>query len=208
MSTKDWTIATMTDEHKKLYYLLSKYSHPARSKTEEEIWMKELPLRVFAYEGITKQVFKGYDYAPMSIEIAGGFGRRFLNISQEMEDDIADLRELGLLDCLKLSTTTYQVVNAYRIRENEKVQIPEEFKKEIDGLCNCPKCGQLLETRINPNPEEEEELIEIFCRNPACGVARYSNITAIEDVSYVTEAYIPNIPFYDLLKRKPEEEKS
>ncbi len=192
----------MTDEHKKLYYLLSKYSKPAHSKEEEEVWMKELPLRVLGYEGITKQIFKGYDYAPMSVEVAGGIGRRFLNISQEMEDDIADLRELGLLDCLKLSTTTYHVVNAYRIRENEKVQIPEGFKKEIDSLCNCQKCGQLLETRINPNPEDEEELIEIFCRNPACGVARYSGITAIEDVSYVTEAYIPSIPIYDLLKDK------
>ncbi len=196
----------MTDEHKKLYYLLSKYSKAAHSKEEQEVWMKELPLRVLGFEGITQQIFKGYDYAPMSVEIAGGIGRRFLNISQEMEDDIADLRELGLLDCLKLSTTTYHVVNAYRIRENEKVQIPEEFKKEIDKLCNCPKCGQLLETRINPNTEDEEELIEVFCRNLACGVARYSNITASEDVSYVTEAYVPNIPNYDLLKFNKGEE--
>ncbi len=206
MSTKAWTIDTMTDEHKKLYYLLSKYSKPAHSKEEQEIWMKELPLRVLGFEAITKQIFKGYDYAPMSVEVAGGIGRRFLNISQEMEDDIADLRELGLLDCLKLSTTTYHVVNAYRIRENEKVKIPEEFKKAIDAMCDCPKCGQLLETRINPNPEDDEELIEIFCRNPECGVARYSGITAIEDVSYVTEAYIPNIPLYDLLKSKKVED--
>ncbi len=206
MSTKGSTIETITDDHKKLYYLLSKYSKPAHSKGEQEVWMKELPLRVLGYEGITKQIFKRYDYAPMSVEVAGGIGRRFLNISQEMEDDIADLRELGLLDCLKLSTTTYHVVNAYRIRENEKMQIPEEFKKEVDNLCNCPKCGQLLETRINPNPKDEEELIEIFCRNPACGVAWYSGITAIEDVSYVTEAYIPNIPNYDLLKSKKGEE--
>ncbi len=206
MTTKAWTIETITDEHKKLYYLLSKYSKTAHTKDEQEVWMKELPLRVFGYEGIIKQIFKRYDYAPMSVEVAGGIGRRFLNISQEMEDDIADLRELGLLYCLKLSTTTYHVVNAYRIQENEKVKISEDFKKEIDGLCNCPKCGQLLETRINPNPKDEEELIEIFCRNLACGVARYSGITAIEDVSYKTEPYIPNIPMYDILKSKKSED--
>nr|MDO8110345.1 hypothetical protein [Candidatus Sigynarchaeota archaeon] len=193
---KGWNLESATKEHRKLYYLISKYSATSKGGTQDEVWMKELPLRVFIYEGIVAKIFEGYDYAPMSVELPGG--RRYLNISQEGEDDIADLREMRLIDCLKLSTETYLTVNAYRIRD-EKAQlvIPDDFKAQIDKLCICPKCGGLLETDIRQDPDDEDNIIVIFCRKESCDYQIYSGITKIEDVSYMTSPYIPNLPNMD-----------
>ena len=196
-----WKIEEATDEHFKLLYLISKYSSPSNKTHIDEIWMKELPLRVFAFEAICEQIFEDYDYAPMSTEIPGG--RRFLNISQEMEDDIADLREMGVLHCLKLSTVTYMLINAYMVTfEGLKMlkNIPPKFKKEIDSQILCLKCKQLLETKINPNSKENDDVIYIYCKNEACEHYKFSGITEIEDVSYKTTPYIPNIKNYHLLK--------
>ncbi|MEX2683235.1 MAG: hypothetical protein Q6373_016795 [Candidatus Sigynarchaeota archaeon] len=195
---KGWTLENATEEHRKLYYLISRYSSTNSTGTQGEVWLKELPLRVFMFEGILNHVFGGYDYSPMSVELPGG--RRYLNISQEGEDDIADLRELGLIACLKLSTTTYITVNAYRITsEKSNLIIPEEFKAQVDKLITCPKCGDLLETDIVQDPDDEDNLILIFCKKAGCAYKRYSGITRIEDVSYETSPYLPDIPFFNNL---------
>lgn len=44
-----------------------------------------------------------------------GHRRVYVNISQEGRDDIDDLRELGILDGLKVSTKGYQAVSAYHL---------------------------------------------------------------------------------------------
>ncbi len=197
-SKKDWTLDTATDEHRKLYYLISRYSSTKGGGSQEEVWLKELPLRVFIFDGIVNDVFEGYDYSPMSVELPGG--RRYLNISQEGEDDIADLRELGLIACLKLSTTTYITVNAYRIvSEKTDLVIPGAFKAQVDKLITCPKCGSLLETDIAPDPDDEDNLILVYCRKEGCEYKRYSGITKIEDVSYETSPYLPDMPFFSNL---------
>ncbi len=194
-SKKGWTLATATDEHRKLYYLISRYSSTTKGGTEDEVWLKELPLRVFIFDGIVNKVFEGYDYSPLSVELPGG--RRYLNISQEGEDDIADLRELGLITCLKLSTVTYITVNAYRITsEKTDLVIPDDFKAQVNKLVTCPQCGGLLETDIVPDPDDEDNLILIYCKKEGCEYKRYSGITKIEDVSYVTSPYLPDIPLF------------
>jgi hypothetical protein len=193
----------MTKEHKNLLYLISKYSRSSQVENEEEIWMKELPLRVFIYEGITQGIFD-YDYSPLSVEMIGG--RRFLNISQESEDDIADLRELGLIENLKLSAVTYLLINAFKIKKsglkvlNSTNGLSSEERNLIDKLCECPSCNEgLLETKINPHAESDTDIIIIFCRNPECNYEKYSEITKFEDVCYKTSPYIPNIQFYSFL---------
>jgi len=198
MMKKGWTRENATDEHRKLYYLISRYSSTTSPGKQGEVWLKELPLRVFMFEGIVNKVFEGYDYSPLSVELPGG--RRYLNISQEGEDDIADLRELGLIACLKLSTTTYITVNAYRIiSEKADLVVPEDFKAQVDKLITCPKCGGLLETDIVPDPDDEDNLILIFCKKGGCDYKRYSGITRIEDVSYETSPYLPDMPFFNNL---------
>jgi WD repeat-containing protein 35 len=133
----------LTDDHLKLLYLISKYTRTAKRSFEKDKWIKEFTLRALIYEGIVNNVFN-YDYSPMSIEMIGG--RRILNISQDAEDDIADLREMKMLDCLRLSSTNYRLTNLYKIsQEGMKVEIPTQFKEQIDSLCKCRKCGSLLE---------------------------------------------------------------
>ncbi|MBN2150153.1 MAG: hypothetical protein JW839_01780 [Candidatus Lokiarchaeota archaeon] len=194
-SKKAWTLETITDDHKALYYIISRFSSPSREAQKVDIWLKELPLRVFVFEGIVDKIFVHYDYSPASVELPDG--RRYLNISQEAEDDIADLRELGVISCLKLSTTTYITVNAYRVNQHEPpFAIPEGTKAAIDKLVRCPSCGTLLDTDLVPDPDDEENLILIHCKKEGCDFKRYSAITKIEDVSYETSPYLPDIPFY------------
>jgi hypothetical protein len=61
---------------------------------------------VLIYEGIVNGVFD-YDYAPKSEHVQGTL--LFLNVSQEGMDDLADLREAGMLHVLLLSTYQHNV---------------------------------------------------------------------------------------------------
>lgn len=59
-----------TEEHLKLLYLISRYSHTAQpGDAEKDRWIRKLPLLVLIYEGIVAKVFD-YDYAPAS-EVLG-----------------------------------------------------------------------------------------------------------------------------------------
>ena len=61
---KDWSVTNLTDDHRKLYYLLSRFSKAGNAEGDEEIWMKELAFFVFVHEGIIKGYFGEYDYSP------------------------------------------------------------------------------------------------------------------------------------------------
>ncbi|MHA1896793.1 MAG: hypothetical protein ACTSU2_05280 [Promethearchaeota archaeon] len=180
----------LTDNHLKLLYLISKYTYSAKDIFEKDIWIKEFPLLTLIFEGILNSTFD-YDYAPMSIELHGR--RRILNISQDAIDDLEDLREMKLIECLKLSHSNFRLTSAYKIRDLALgIEVPEEFKKQINELTSCPKCGHLLETELDPTGNEN--LIYIVCKNPECMFRTISEITEIEEVSYSTEPYFPVIP--------------
>lgn len=191
----------LTDDHLKLLYLISKYTRTAKRSFEKDKWIKEFTLRALIYEGIVNNVFN-YDYSPMSIEMIGG--RRILNISQDAEDDIADLREMKMLDCLRLSSTNYRLTNLYKIsQEGMKVEIPTQFKEQIDSLCKCPKCGSLLELEYDPTGKDDP--IYIVCKTTDCLFKTISEISEIEDISYSTEPYFPATPI--LISEEHEESK-
>jgi hypothetical protein len=183
----------LTDDHYKLLYLISLYSKNATAQNEKETWIKELPIRTMVFEGIIERVFLGYDYAPISVELPRG--RRFLNISQEAEDDLADLREMGLIQCLKLSSATSRLTSAYKITtKGSKVEISEDFKSEVKDLITCSRCGDLTEVVFDS--DEEDENFYLVCRNKDCALKTVSGITQIEDVSYSTEPYFPTRPVH------------
>jgi hypothetical protein len=100
---------------------------PRLASETKERWLRGLPLLVLIYEGIVAKAFD-YDYAPFSEVRARhvssclpvilkvlGHRRVYVNISQEGRDDIDDLREMGILDGLKVSTKGYQAVSAYHL---------------------------------------------------------------------------------------------
>lgn len=126
----------MTEEHKKLLYLISLYSSPTSSDGAlKELWVGQTSLLVLLYEGIVAKVFD-YDFAPASIALgsrrvygtcaAGGYVLasaplilgRAVNISQEGRDDIDDLLEMKLIFALKLSHSEHQSITAYRINDD------------------------------------------------------------------------------------------
>ncbi|MCK5686855.1 hypothetical protein KAJ27_22140 [bacterium] len=174
----------LTAEHKKLLYLLSKYSSPALRQEDNEKWIRSLPLQVFMHEGIIKGLFD-WDYAPASVDYLGG--REFLNVSQEGLDDINDLREFGYANGMKISTNKHNYLSAFQISKkgkNHLEEISEEEQDSIDKLIICDHCKNLLNVSIR------EDGCFIVCECTDYNEI-LSSITDIEDVSYISSPYIP-----------------
>lgn len=174
-----------TKDQNRLLYLISLYSKPSEKDEENVTWVRETALRALMYEGIVKKVFS-WDYAPASIMTAEG--RQFVNISQEGEDDINDLRELGLIDALKLSTSRHYYITAYCVSKKgleELAKLPKDDKAAIDELVTC-ECGGSIRA------EEKDGKVLIICEK--CKKSAESGMMDVEDVSYSSKAYIPVLP--------------
>ena len=181
-------LVELTRDQARLLYLLSLYTKPARSSKEKESWMKDLALKALIYHLITKHLFSDYDYAPL---LAQFFGLHvYMNVSQEGEDDVHDLRELGLVQRLKLSTMRHMYIAAYRVTERGmealKTVSPED-KEAVDKALSCPACGRLLSVEI---PEKGPQLICLKDMG-GCGFTKFIDLFSIEDVPYVAKGYFP-----------------
>jgi hypothetical protein len=69
----------LTENQRRLLYLVSLYSHPAETGGDKEKWIRRSTLLVLIYEGIVAQVLD-YDYAPSSELVESR--RMYFNISQ------------------------------------------------------------------------------------------------------------------------------
>ena len=100
----------MTNVHCQLLVLISKYGQMPVAD-EPETWIRELPLLVLVYKGITAGVFE-MDYSPqcMTMSHTGVTRSMFLNISQGAKSAIDELREQKLISSEDLqSVTAFQV---------------------------------------------------------------------------------------------------
>ena len=169
----------LTDDQTKLLILISKFSRPAKNRDAEETWLKKIPLMAMIYRGVRQNVFRSYDIAPTLVEYLGTV--RFANISKEGEDDIADLREMGYVERLKLATSHHYYVSAYRITpqgQAKVAQLDQKYKKIVDKLIKCKKCG---------GPTDIETLADspyLNCKQ--CPEKEKVDIFAIEELSYVS----------------------
>ena len=180
---------TMTDEHKKLLYLMACYSQPSVSRSDTETWVGRLALLVLIYEAVVHKVLD-YDFAPASEIVRTR--RVYLNISQEGRDDIDDLIEMGLVQCLKLSSTEHQSITAYCVMDKGRKMLPnvsDAFRKEVDGVIRG-STGELIQVQWSDDgvfqlidPARPNEPVE-------------SSITDVEDVSYVSSPFLP-LPLLD-----------
>jgi hypothetical protein len=181
----------LTDDHRKLLYLVGIYANALDKSEDKEMWFKDGPLFAVIYELTAEGIFETYDYAPVSVLGLDGF-HRFMNISVEGKDDLDDLRELGLLSHMKISTTTYGTVTAYRLSDKGMklyMEIPKKMREPIDKLVHCPK--------------HKKELMEIICINferyffrcSKCKFEREITIFEIEDVSYVSQPRFIKLPY-------------
>ena len=182
----------LTDSHMKLLYLLQKYAQASEERGQPEGWIREVHLNVLIYEAIEKEVLD-YDYAPQSVLI--GTKRVYVNISQEGRDDINDLRTMGLINGLKLATEDLTSVTAFQVsHEGNKVlkTIDQALVDAVDHLILPPRPFPQM-GRDGPNKklvvwDVKECKFAIYTRTG--GYHMWSNITEMEDVSYVGSPYL------------------
>ena len=166
--------------------LISRFSGPAATPEDEDRWIKKIPLMALVTRGVMDDTFHDYDLAPSIIEYRGD--TFFANISKEGEDDIKDLRVMGLLERLKLATKHHYYVSAYRVTnagmDTVKAADPVHHKA-IDDLLRCDKCGGQVEVLTkSDNP---------YLRCRECDTEEKIPLFDIEEIPYVTTAIFPEI---------------
>ncbi|MBN1330636.1 MAG: hypothetical protein JXA54_14275 [Candidatus Heimdallarchaeota archaeon] len=181
----------LTIEQQELLYLISKMTDSINCPIS---WIKQTPLQALVFQAIRKGLFNEYDYAPISTSFLGQ-GRKFVNISKEGEDDLGDLREFGLLETIRLSSTKHDYITGYRPTKesfNYLARMDKEIRQRVDDLFICPTCKKddfKLEIKV------EESEFHMKCNN--CSYSEDIPLVVPEDVSYSTKAY-----FFSSLKKK------
>jgi len=185
----------LTKDQRRLLYLIGVYANEADVEAvagDTEFWLKDSPLLAAIYELTVAGVFETYDYAAMSVLCVDGF-RRFLNVSREGLEDLNVLMEKGLLAHLKLGSSQYGTVSAYRLTdEGMEVYrgIPVEEREAVDRVIRCPHCkDQLLQIDM-----VKFERFLFRCRS--CGYERETGVFDIEDVSYKSSPRFIKLPYH------------
>ena len=158
------------------------YTRPAKTGAEKEEWIRKQALLVLVYEAVVAQVLD-YDYAPQSTIIQDR--RVFFNKSQEGNSDVDFLRVKQLINGLKLSSSHYQPVTCYQISEKgleaaRRVPLPD--KENVHDMVYAPGTRELLRVQWRAGR---------FYLVGAGGYERVSTVLDVEDVSYVSSAYLP-----------------
>jgi len=172
----------LTTNQNRLIFLVDLYTKQAVTRDELDTWIRKTALSVIIYEGIVAGVFD-YDYAPQSILIKSR--RIWINISQEALSDIEFLREEEILHALQMPSSSYKPITCYQISEKGKefVQnVPREDKEAVIKVVYMSGSQDLLKPMWDENS---------YWLSSSLGVSKKSTITEIEDVSYVSSAYIP-----------------
>ena len=201
----DIEIAADQEFEPKILYLIAKYSNVIERTYYDieldaaELFIKELPLMCLIYEAIVRKVID-YDYAPQSILITNF--RMNANISQEGVDDVNDMRELGLIEKLQLTTKHHTIINGYKITQKgleTMKHLSDEDRALMDQIVYCNQCGSLMELKIitqeNKKNEDwydlgdEEIQFVLACKKDKTHKYFRSGFLEIEDVSYCSREY-------------------
>jgi len=186
-------ISILTRDHTLLLYTIEYLTKWMVQEThflttdDEKLWIKELPLWAIMYYMITHGSFETYDYTPTPIQF---FGRSSftVNLSYEGVDDIEDLRELEILEKIRLSTSSHGFVTAYRITEIGRKYldlIPKDVHDEVNNLFYCKDCKTHLQFYMNMGDEPK---VMMDC--PDCDDSDVDlGFLESEDVNYVSKPY-------------------
>ena len=173
-----------TTDQKRLLILISKFSNPAKKRNEQETWIKKISLMALIHRGITKKIFKDYDFAPTLVEYMGG--KRFANMSKEGEDDVADLREMNYVKRLKLATSHHVYVSAYRITTKgvkAAAGFDKKHHKAIEKIIKC-KCGGMADI---------ENMLDPFLICKKCNTKKKIDIFDIDELAYISSPVFSKI---------------
>ncbi len=179
----------LTGEQTKLMYLIRLYTMAGHG--QEAPWIAYTALQALMIEGIDNGVFPEWDYAPSSVQLP--FGRRFLNISREGEDDLNDLASEGLVEELRMTTAKHQFTTNYRVSEEgaELLEdVSKEIEKDIQSFTSCLQCGHHPLDVTTPIESEIDEGCDFVC--PKCHQVRVMAITRIRNVNYRSDPFYPS----------------
>jgi len=141
----------LANDCKKLLYLVSLYTGDENGK---EKWIKNYALWSLIYHGIVEKVFENYDYTPVLVIWYGKL--RVANISMEAKAHLFKLRNLNLINKLRLATSKYRYITAYKItrKGREFVEnIEKELRDSVDQVFNPPGVGVpdiVIDSKGNP----------------------------------------------------------
>ena len=197
----------LTENQSRLLYLIDLHT----SKTNDgSRWIRKQALSVLLYDGIVNNIFD-YDYSPQSTMVENR--RVWINVSQEGHSgkvvrcpyptrtrslrslglfcsvlrrvDIELLREEELVNALLVSSKSYRPVVLYQVSDKgqELLRTLARREKEIvNAFAHKPESRELLRTSWDG---------DAYWLESASGYKRRSSVTEVEDVSYVSSAYIP-----------------
>jgi len=176
----------LTSDQKRMLLLISKFTKPAKKRDEEETWIKKIPLHALVHRGIQLKIFKTYDFAPQLVEYMGSV--RYASISKEGEDDVADLREMGFVERLKLATSHHVYVSAYRTTPEgmqAAANLEKTHQKAVEKLIQCTNCAG--DTVI----ESREDAPYLVCKK--CQTQEKIPFFDIQEVSYASKPIFSSI---------------
>lgn len=163
--------------------MISLYTKKATAGTDEkDEWIRKPALIVLIYEGIVSGVLD-FDYAPASAFIENR--RIWMNISQEGKSDVEFLREEELVNGLQMSSKSFQPLTCYQISDKGKELVKRISRKEKEAVHEFVYARGTRELLSAQWDGRNYFLVS------SSGYRRKSNITDVEDVSYVSSAYIP-----------------
>lgn len=177
----------LTKDQMKLLYVVDEYTR--EGEEDRPVWVKELPIMAIIYQGIITGVFVDYDYAPWSVPMLDGT-RQWLNVSREGKDDIEDLLNLRMISILRVSTSQYGYITAYRLTElGEKAVkgIPQNLCDEVHELIYCKECDELVSVAIIDR--------QFYFQCEKCNETRLVGLDNIEDIPYATKPYLPSFNY-------------
>lgn len=108
-----------------------------------------------------------------------------MNISQEGQSDVELLREEQFISALLVSSKSFKPVVLYQISDKGQEHLKSLKRKEkevINAFAHKPDTRELLRTMWDG---------ESYWLESSSGYKRRSTTTDVEDVSYVSSAYIP-----------------
>jgi hypothetical protein len=173
----------VTDDMLRLLLVIKEYTQSDKDSRLD--WVKALPMMAVIYQGIIDGVFRDYDYAPWSVSMLDGT-RQWLNVSREGKDDLEDLLDLRYISMLRLSTSQYGYLSAYRLTklgEETAEEANPELLKDAQKIVRC-ECGGIKHIVL------EDRKFYFECTK--CQKRTIIQIDHIEDLAYSSRVYLPD----------------
>ena len=185
----------VSTDHIRLLLLVSLYTSDSNRsafpgvEVGQELWVRRQQLLVIIYECIRAGALN-YDYAPVADSI--GSNRIWLNISQEGVDDLDDMTQAGFLVSLKMSSSKYTTSTAYRLTrqgyQHLKTHLRRRDRAAIEEVVYANNAELTPGNLFLPKWSRRKEC---FYLKNANGDSKRSDVTEIEEVSYVSSPFIP-----------------